>query len=333
MKVIDIHSHFIPECYIASIARAGNVYGETITVENGRKVITVRSGMKYILVDELYRLESIIKEMDDAGIDLAVLSPPPTIFHYNLPADEAKGHAEMLNNGMAEAVATNTARFLGMAYVPLQNGELAAAELERCVKELGIKAVHICTNVEGKNLDDEEFLPFFARAEALQALILVHPWNVAGMDRMRRYHLSNAIGNPMDTAIAVGSLIFGGVLDRYPDLRICFSHAGGAAPFIAGRMDRAYRIRPECRGLTRQAPSEYLKMIYFDTIAHWQPALKYLVDVAGCEQVLLGSDFPFQLFDMGDPDPLATVKQLPDLTEECREKILGRNAARLLGLA
>lgn len=332
MSVIDIHSHFIPEKYLEAISISENAYNENLSIVDGKKVITVQSGMKYILVDELYKLDSILAEMDEAGIDISVLSAPPTLFHYQLTPDQGKHYAEMINNGIAEAVASNSKRFVGMAYVPLQDGQIAANELNRCVKELNMKSVHICSNVRGKNLDDSDLEPFFAKAEELQTLILVHPWEVAGIDRMRKYHLANAIGNPMDTTIAIGSLIFGGVLEKYPDLRICFSHAGGAAPFIIGRMNRAHYIRPECKGVISKPPSEYLKMLYFDTIAHWDDALEYLIKSVGSDKVLLGSDFPFQLFDMGDPNPVQSVNNINSLTESDRKKILGANAATLLGL-
>jgi len=250
-----------------------------------------------------------------------------------LDADVAGGHARVLNDGLARVAADSGGRLFAAAFVPLQDTEGAVRELERCVSTLGMRAVHICSHVMGHNLDDDRFEEFFRAAEADRVLILVHPWNVAGGERLRKYHLGNSVGNPMETAIAAASLLFGGVMERFPELRVCLSHAGGALPYIIGRFDRAYDIRPEARAKIKERPSRLISRFYFDSIAHSPMALDYLIRLVGWRQVLLGSDFPFHLQDMGDPAPVESVRAIQNLQPYGLEGILGGNLEMLLGIS
>jgi aminocarboxymuconate-semialdehyde decarboxylase len=197
------------------------------------------------------------------------------------------------------------------------------------MKNLGMKGVQISTDVNGKNLDSHELRPFYEKAQELGAFILCHPNNPPGMEIMKKYHLHNLVGLPFRTSLAIASLIFGGVLKYLPGLKFCFSHAGGFAPFQRGRWEHGYRVRPECKEFISNPPSEYFKLLYFDTVTHYVPALKYLIESVGSERVLLGSDYPF---DMADPNPVATVNSVESISPTEREMVLGRNAVRLLGI-
>jgi aminocarboxymuconate-semialdehyde decarboxylase len=198
------------------------------------------------------------------------------------------------------------------------------------MKDLGLKGVEIGTNVNGRNLDDPEFLPFFERAAALNAFIFVHPVNTAGRDRMGRYYLTNLIGNPVDSGVAIASMIFGGVFERCPDLHCCFAHGGGIAPYILGRWEHGYRVRPEAADAVPKPPSAYFKQIYCDSLAHSHAAVRYLVDLLGPEHVVLGCDYPY---DMGDEDPVGSIESNPLLNDSEKQAILEENVPRLLGLS
>jgi aminocarboxymuconate-semialdehyde decarboxylase len=196
------------------------------------------------------------------------------------------------------------------------------------VKKLGLKGVQINSNINGKNLDEAEFVPFFEAAQQLDIPVFVHPHYVAGAERLRKHYLINLIGNPVDTTIAIASLVFGGVLERFPKLKFVFAHAGGCAPYIRGRWDHGYRNVYGTQYAIPKPPGEYLKKTYFDTITHWAPALSYLINTHGVDHLVMGSDYPF---DMADPDPVKTVSN-QSLSKKDQEKIMGENAAQLLKL-
>ncbi len=246
-------------------------------------------------------------------------------------ADAALGArlARLYNDELAAAVAGCPDRLAGLATVPLQDVPAASAELERAIRDLGLRGVYIGSNICGKDLDHPDLLPFFARAEALGAPIFIHPIDILGVERLRDYYLHNGLGNPFDTAVAAARLIFGGVLDRFPRLRVCLAHAGGALPFLVGRLDRVYRVRTEARTNIHRRPTAYLRRFTFDTITHHEPALQYLVALVGADRVALGTDYRF---DMGTLDPVKAVRGLRGLTRPERAAILGGVAAKLLKL-
>jgi len=181
--------------------------------------------------------------------------------------------------------------------------------------------------VNGKDLDHPDFLPFFAMAEALRAVVFIHPLDVLGVERIRSYYLHNGLGNPFDTAVAAARLTMGGVLDRVPRLQVCLAHAGGALPYLIGRLDRVFRVRGEARGKARRRPSGYLRRFHYDTVVHHELALRYLVDLVGKDRVVVGSDYRF---DMGCLDPRRAVAAVRQLSRADRTAILGGAAARRL---
>ena len=235
--------------------------------------------------------------------------------------------ARATNDALAETVRAYPERLLGLAALPLQDPSAAPAELERAMRELGLRGAEIGTNVGGRNLDDQELEPVWAAAERLGAFLFVHPERVAAAERLGSYYLRNLIGNPLDTTIAIASLVFGGVLERYPRLKLCFAHGGGFAPYQVGRLDHGWSKRPEPRVTIQQRPSTYVRKLYFDTILHTPDALAYVAKHFGADHLLLGSDYPF---DMGPDDPVKDVESLPGLSETERRMILGETAAQLV---
>ncbi len=325
---IDIHFHVMPEGYLSALRDKGHIYPDTVRISPSGEEQISTSGEAWIPLEQHFRdTQTIIRDMDDSKRDIAVLSPAPFLCHYELDGKAGEAVARKVNDAISQMIKEHPDRFAGMATVPLQDVPRAVRELERVVGELGIRAVEIWSNVNGKNLDEADFFPFFQRAQSLGILIFVHPSRVAGRERMTRYHLANLIGNPTDTAICLGSLIFGGVLERLPGLKVCLAHAGGTAPYVIGRWDHGYRVRPECRAAITKPPSEYFKLVYFDTITHSQESLIYLVSRVGSEKVLMGSDYPY---DMSDPQPVATVGTLEAISQQDKERIWGENAAELI---
>jgi aminocarboxymuconate-semialdehyde decarboxylase len=268
-----------------------------------------------------------LRSMDKQGVAVHALSLMPPMVYW---ADGALGLrlARLVNDAMAEATRTHPDRFVALATLPLQDPEAAVTEAERAVTELGCRGLYLGTNVRGKELADRLFLSVFERIYTLRVPIFLHPLNIIGAQRFTGYYLHNLLGNPFDTAVAAANLIFSGLLDRFPKLEICLPHAGGAFPYLIGRINHGWKVREECRAL-KKPPSSYLRRFTYDTISHAPEALRYLINLVGADRVMLGSDY---CFDMGYERPVEVVNRLPGLTRAEREKILGANAARVLHL-
>jgi aminocarboxymuconate-semialdehyde decarboxylase len=267
--------------------------------------------------------------MDDQGIRLSVLSSTPFAFFYEVEDDLAVELARFQNDQLAEIVKKHPDRFAAMATLPLQVPGEALKELERAAKKLGLRGVEIGSHVSQRELGDEAFWPIYKALEDLDMPIFIHPHHVAGLDRLLNFYLNNLIGNPLDTTIAAANLIFSGVLEKYPRLKIILAHAGGQFPYIIGRMEHGYQVRPECQEKVHKSPMAFFKNFYFDIITHNPDALRYLIALAGSDHVLLGSDYPY---DMGDLNPVQTVSQLSGIKVKDRQKILRENAIALFGL-
>jgi aminocarboxymuconate-semialdehyde decarboxylase len=252
----------------------------------------------------------------------------PTVFTFFYQHEPALGLscAALQNDEIAAEIRRHPGRFLGIGGVPLQAPELAAQELRRAITTLGLSGAMIGTHVRGRNLDDPALAPFWAEAERLGAFIFIHPHGGAGAERLGAYYLKNLVGLPFETTIAGASLVFGGVLERHPGLKICLSHGGGFLPYQAGRFRHGYEVRPEAKINLESPPDQSIARLYYDTILHSKPTLEFLISSAGADHVLLGSDYPF---DMGNLDCVARVAALA-IPAQQRDLILGGYADRLL---
>jgi aminocarboxymuconate-semialdehyde decarboxylase len=233
-----------------------------------------------------------------------------------------------VNENLASIVAGNPDRFVALGTVPMQEPALAVKELEYCMKELGFRGVEIGTNVRRVELSDPRFGAFWAKAEALGAVVFLHPSGFTDRSRMKAHFLTNVIGNPLDTTFALSHLVFGGVLERHPKLKIVAAHGGGYLGGYPARMDHAYRVRPECHDYIRRPPSYYMKKIYYDTMVFGEAQLEHLVNLWGADHVVIGTDYPY---DMGYYKPVEFVEGAK-LTRAQKDEIIGLNAAKLLGL-
>jgi aminocarboxymuconate-semialdehyde decarboxylase len=326
VPTIDIHAHFVPEEYLQLIEAEGEPYGVRLRPSPNGPFILVGQATIGPITAHYHDLDLRLKTMDkqQAGVHALSLMPPMVYW-----ADGALGArlARIVNDTMAEASRAYPDRFVALATLPMQDPEAAAAEAERAITELGCRGIYLGTNVRGKELSDPSFLPVFERIHALGAPIFLHPLNVIGSQRLTSYYLHNLLGNPFDTAVAAANLIFSGLLDRFPKLNICLPHAGGAFPYLIGRLNHGWKVREECRAL-KKPPLNYLRRFTYDTISHAPESLRYLINLVGADRVMLGSDY---CFDMGYERPVKVVTALK-LSRKDQEKILGGNAARVLRL-
>jgi aminocarboxymuconate-semialdehyde decarboxylase len=267
-------------------------------------------------------------DLDGMGIDKQLVSPAPPQCYYAVPAEIGAQAARLVNDGIAAIVARHPDRYAAMGSVPMQDGEAAAAELDYAVKTLGFKGVQILTNVAGRELSDPAFAPFWAKAEELGAWVFIHPSGFTDGRRLGRFYFSNVIGNPLETTIALHYLIFDGVLERHPRLKIMAAHGGGFLGAYHGRIDHAWGARSDSRGTLPQPPSTYLKRIYFDTIVFTPEQLRAMIAAYGADHLLMGTDYPF---DMADYDPIGHLVE-SGLEPEVVAAIAGGNAQRLFGI-
>ncbi|WP_217896310.1 amidohydrolase family protein [Pigmentiphaga sp. NML030171] len=268
-----------------------------------------------------------LEDMDRLGIDIQVLSPSPTQYYPWADEELAARLVETQNAGIVRACAAHPERFLGLGAVALQHPALAVSQLRDAVERHGLLGVEISSDPTGRGLDDPELDPFWAEAQRLQCVVFLHPLGTSLGERVNRYYLANIIGQPLETTVALSQLIFGGVLDRYPGLRLCAAHGGGYLPFAIGRSDHAHGVRPEA-GACRAMPSDYLRRIWYDTVVFRAEALDELARVAGVRRIVAGTDYPF---DMGEY-ALHEMLRGTCLGSADIEAVLGRNAIELLGL-
>jgi aminocarboxymuconate-semialdehyde decarboxylase len=261
------------------------------------------------------------------GVDLQVISLNPILFRYYVDPPHAAEAAKSVNDEIAAIVADNPTRFAGFGALPMQSTSDAVVELERVMATPGMVGVSVGTHVGGSNWDEPHLLPVLQAAEQTGAVVFVHPAASRLKEALPRYHMRNYIANPTETTIAIGSIIFGGVLDRLPDLRLVFAHGGGYACWAYARFDHGYKVRPEAREHAAQVPSDYLSRLWYDSLVHGYGNLRRLVDVVGIDRVVLGTDFPA---DMGQPDPVAWIEG-SDLSESERAAVLGSNTRVMLG--
>jgi aminocarboxymuconate-semialdehyde decarboxylase len=267
-----------------------------------------------------------LADMDAMGVDMQVVSPSPNQYYYW--AEQALAHdiVRIQNEGLEALCKEHPGRLRALGAVALQHPELAARQLRDAVEKLGLYGVQISTNVEGGELSDPKFEPFWAEAARLQCVVFIHPMGPWGFDRLGRWYMANVIGQPLETTIALSHLIFSGLLDRHPTLRLLAAHGGGYMPFYIGRFEKAWQVRPEARRM-RHPPRHYLKRIWYDTVVYEPMAVRTLIDEVGLSQVVLGTDYPY---DMGCDQLAAMLERVPGLDARGRADVAGANALKLL---
>ena len=318
MRSIDIHAHLTPQCFIRAM-------GE------GREWHGVKPGEMRVGPRNSWTPEQRIDDMNSLGVDVHVVSTFSFYYYYDRDAQVISAMHRECNDEVNQMTVDYPDRFKGMAIIPMQDVNLAIAELDRCVNGMGFVGAMIDDHVNGNTYDDPEFLPLWKAAEEMGAVMLVHQQGGQTLvrDRNPRYHLHNTIGNLVDRAVTFASFVFGGVMDACPDLKVCLCHGGGYTCFGAGRMDRGWQVRSEARVNISKPPSAYLNKFYYDCLTHSEPALRMLIDAVGISQVIFGTDWPA---DMAIDWPVSWILGLESLTMEEKEAILYKNMERLLGI-
>jgi aminocarboxymuconate-semialdehyde decarboxylase len=325
---IDIHAHFYPRAYLDLIAEEGASFGVRCSFDHADGPIIDVNGVKTPPLDSSYfDIEARRVSMDEKGVDVHALSLTQPMVYWASP-DLSLRLSRVFNDACVEAHTAYPERFLGLAMLPMQVPELALEELERVAHLPGIRGIYMSTRILDRELSDPSLFPLYKRIEQLGFAIFLHPTNVVDPARLKKFYLTNFIGNPTESAIAASHLIFGEVLDRFPTLNFVLPHAGGTFPYLAGRINHGWGVRQECQHLQRP-PLEYLRRFHYDTITHLDKALQYLIDLVGADRVVMGSDF---CFDMSYQRPVEIVTGHPGLSEQDQAMILSGNARRLLNL-
>jgi aminocarboxymuconate-semialdehyde decarboxylase len=270
-----------------------------------------------------------IQECDSDNVDVQVLSTIPVLFSYWAKDNEGLILSMFLNNHIAESVKGEPNRFIGLGTVPMQNPNMAINEMDRIVNELKLPGIEIGSNVNGENLSEEKFHPIFEHAEKIGCSIFVHPWEMMGEAEMKKYWLPWLVGMPAETSRAICSLIFGGVLEKYPNLKIAFAHGGGAFPYIAGRVNHGFNVRPDlCAVDNSILPSSYMKNFYVDSLVHDKNSMNFILQTMGAERIAMGSDYPFPL---GEHHPGNLIESM-DLSDATKQRLLAGTALEWLGI-
>jgi aminocarboxymuconate-semialdehyde decarboxylase len=328
---IDLHTHILPE----NLPDLTERYGTPGFIQldhhaPGCARMILDGALFREIQDNCWDPRRRLEECAVTGVDVQVLSTVPVMFNYWAKPEHTLDLATLLNDHVASIVDGNPARFAGLGTLPMQQTDLAIYELERCVRDLKLAGVQIGTHINGWSLDQPELFPIFEAAADLNACVFVHPWDILGKDRMTKYWLPWLIGMPTETALAICAVIFGGVLERLPRLRIAFAHGGGAFPGIVGRVQHGFVSRPDlCAVDNAVAPREYLGRFYVDSLVHDADALRYLVRLLGVERVALGSDYPFPL---GEAVPGALIESIDDFDAATKSRLLSGTALEFLSL-
>ena len=323
--IIDFHNHFYPPEYLAAL-RTGPSAVKVWTDDDGNPVLGYPGDYNVAVQghrDIVYRERVLARE----GVDMQVLTFTTPGTHVESP-ERAVVLARLVNDAFAALVRAHGNRFTALATLPLNDPAASAAELERAIAKLEFRGAMLFSNVNGVALADERFWPLYERADALEAVLYIHPTNPVGVEAMTDYWLMPLVGFPFDTTLAAAKLVFSGVVERFRRIRWVLGHLGGAIPYIAERLDRGYEAFPECRVHVRRPPSAYLKEFYYDTVNFDPAALRLALAFAGSRQILAGSDYPHRIGSLRSM--LESVRRL-DVSADDRALVLGGNAARLLG--
>ena len=327
---IDIHTHIMPDKMPNWVKKFG--YGEFIHLEHRNcKACMMKGDQLFREVDDnCFDAAVRMKEMDATDVTIQVLSTIPVLFNYWSKPKDGLETSRFFNDHIADTVTKNTTRFIGIGTVPLQDVDLAIQEMERCVNELKMPGLEIGSNINGCNLSDKIFFPFYKRAEELGCALFIHPWEMMGETQMQQYWLPWLVGMPAETSRAICSMIFGGVLQTFPKLRIAFAHGGGSFPLTIGRIEHGFKVRPDLVAVDNAInPREYVGKFWIDSLVHDEKAMQYIIDVIGESKICLGSDYPFPL---GEHHPGKLIETM-HFEKESQEKLLFKNAKEWLGIS
>lgn len=327
-RTIDTHAHILNDETMRLISKEVPKIAVTLKDEKAPVTTLNVAGVAYHPFPRGgWNIEDRLKDMDNTLVDVQVLSATPQTYYYDQEPAVGVTVSKIQNEQIAKHVKDHPSRFIGIATLPMQAPEQAAAELRRGITQLGLRGAMIGSNVEGKNLDDPELEVFWKTAEELDAFIFIHPAHVAGANRLKDYYLRNFIGNPLDTTIAAGCLVFGGVMEKFPNLNVVLAHGGGFVPYQTGRWIHGWHERkPEPQVKLKKSPEASIAKLRYDTILHAAPQLESLIGWVGPERVLLGSDYPY---DMAMMDLVRHVRSLK-VSDQAKDIILGGEAEKLL---
>ncbi|NNE60135.1 MAG: amidohydrolase [Woeseia sp.] len=327
---IDIHTHILPANWPNLAERYG--YGGFVQLEHHGP------GCARMLIDDKHFRDvepncwdapTRLKDCDNCNVDVQVLSTVPVMFSYWAKPADTLDLSKILNDHLAGLIEEHPQRFLGLGTVPMQAADLAIPEIERCL-QLGLSGIQIGSHVNGWNLDDERIFPILEAASDLGAAVFVHPWQMLGSDRMGLYWMPWLVGMPAETALSICSMIFGGVFERLPKLRVAFAHGGGAFPGLIGRLEHGFNVRPDIVATNNERnPREYLGSFFVDSLVHEPAMLQYMIDLLGANTIALGSDYPFPL---GEHRPGELIESM-ELDETTRDWLMAGSALRWLNLS
>lgn len=332
MNKIDVHAHILPAQFPNLKEKYG--YGDDFIYLDhtapGKANMMKADGSFFRAIDDLcWDPEAIIRHMDLHGVQLMALSTVPVLFYYWAKPEHTLEWSKFINNHLAEVQHNYPERFTGLGTLPMQHIPMAVEELKRCKTELGLPGVEIATHILNRNLDDEVFYPFYEAVQELDMCVFVHPWDMMGQEHMKKYWLPWLVGMPAESSRAICSMIFGGIFDKFPKLRIMFAHGGGCFPHTIGRISHGYHVRPDlCNIHQVQDPRTYVKQFYIDSLVHDEAAFRYNLDLFGADRIAMGSDFPFPL---GDLEHGKFLENMQGLDEDTRKRVLRGTALEWLG--
>jgi aminocarboxymuconate-semialdehyde decarboxylase len=330
MLKIDIHTHILPPDWPNLQERYG--YGGWVQLERhgtGCAHMTLDGSFFRSVDKNCWDPDSRLSDCASHRVDVQVLSTVPIMFSYWAKPADTLDLARLLNEHIASVCAEHPRRFIGLGTVPMQDPDIASRELERCVTKLGLAGIEIGSHVNGMNLDHPKVVPVLEAAQDLGAAIFVHPWEMLGRERMEKYWLPWLVGMPAETSLSICSMIFGGIFEKLPRLRIAFAHGGGAFPATLGRIEHGFRMRPDlCAVDNEHNPRDYLGKFYVDSLVHDAAMLEYMIGLMGAESIALGSDYPFPL---GEEVPGSLIESM-NLEPDVRDRLLAGTALEWLGL-
>ena len=329
MKAIDVHHHYVPKQLIEETKRHGGTLGVALTEVSGSYALSFDGSKPHRLQPPIFDVDGHIAVMDQGQVNMATLEANTNSLGYRLNGEQGEGWCNLYNDCINELVKARPDRFVGMATVPLQDAARAANVLEHAIVDLKFRGAFIGTNVNGQYFNIKDFDPFWAKAQELDILIVMHPEHIAGAERMTEFGLNAVCGNPADSTLSLGYMLFGGLFDRFPNLKLCALHGGGFLPYQLGRFDKEFTTGKKTRpAQSSKAPSAYLRNLYFDTLVYDVDTLEYLKAKVGGDKLMLGTDYPYTLGDWLGVEKIHALK----CSDTEKDAILEGNARRLLKL-